>query len=70
MSEFASCTNRSHDKSENSNSSGDKQVSNNKDTNIDSLSDCKDLNVSVKDESPKRNQVDLEAMNNLKSEIT
>lgn len=55
MSEFASCTNRSHDKSENSNSSGDKQVSNNKDTNIDSLSDCKDLNVSVKDESPKRN---------------
>jgi len=68
MSEFASCTNRSHDKSENSNSSGDKQVS--KDTNIDSLSDCKDLNVSVKDESPKRNYVDLEAMNNLKSEIT
>lgn len=68
MSEFASCTNRSHNKSENSNSSGDKQVS--KDINIDSLSDYKDLNVSVKDESPKRNYVDLEAMNNLKSEIT
>ena len=69
MSEFASCTNRSHDKSENSNSSRDKQQGS-KDTNIDELSDCKDLNVSVNDGSPKRNYVDLEAMNNLKSEIT